>query len=60
MIATTNPNHDVLRILIDSGADVGIKSKEGKTALDYAEENEELKGTDALNLLRKKTLSATK
>ena len=31
------------------------KDDEGKTALDYARENEKLKGTDALKLLEEKT-----
>ena len=58
--AARNPNPVVLQTLLDSGADVAVKDKEGKTALDYAEGNENLKGTDALKLLREKTLSGTK
>ena len=58
--ATYNSNPKILRTLIENGADVAAKNKEGKTALDYAERNEKLKGTDAYNLLREKTLSETK
>ena len=54
LAARSNSNSDVLRVLIDNGADVAFKDKEGKNALDYADENEGLKGTDAYNLLRKK------
>ena len=52
--ARQNLNSEVIRFLIESGADVGVKNKEGKRALDYAEWNENLKGTDVYNLLRKK------
>jgi len=51
-----NSNPDVLRVLIENGADVAIKINDYR-ALDYADENWELKGTDAYKLLRKKTLS---
>ena len=47
----------IIKLLLDSGADVGIKNKEGKNALYYAETNKALQGTDAYNLLREKTLS---
>jgi ankyrin repeat protein/transposase-like protein len=50
-----NSNPDVITTLIENGADVTIKSNEGKRALDYAEENENLIGTEAYNLLRQKT-----
>ena len=52
-----NENPDVLRLLMDKGANVAIKDKEGKNALDYAYEYKDLKGTDAYNFLREKTLS---
>jgi len=49
-------NPDVLRILIDNGADVSIKDENGKRALDYAVANENFKGTNAYDLLREITL----
>jgi ankyrin repeat protein len=51
-------NHPgVLQALIENGADIDIKDKNGRRALDYAKDNEKLKGTDAYNLLRGKALS---
>ena len=55
-----NGSPEVLKLLIEMGADVSIKDKEGKRALDYADENEGLKRTDEYNLLRQKMLSKTK
>ena len=52
--------HEILQILLDSGADVAIKDKNGKMALDYAEQNRQLMGTKAYYLLREKTLSKIK
>ena len=54
--ARHNSNPDVVTELLKNDADVSIKSIEGKNALDYANENENLKGTDAYELLRQKTL----
>ena len=71
MYAAERNNPDVLQVLLDNGADVSIKNCRrekaldynewyfGKNALDYAEENEELRGTEAYNLLREKTFSKT-
>lgn len=53
--AYNNPNPKVLTVLLEAGADAKAKSNEGKTALDYARENEALKGTQALKLLEEKT-----
>ena len=53
--AYNNPNPEVLTVLLEAGADAKAKSNEGKTALDYARENEALKGTQALKLLEEKT-----
>jgi ankyrin repeat protein len=50
-----NPNPDVARLLIDKGANVNASDKDGKKALDYAGENENLKGTDVYRLLQQKT-----
>ena len=51
---------EVLQFLIESGADVGIRNKEGKNALDYADQNEYLEGSHAYKLLQEKTLFQTK
>ena len=59
LAAMVNPNPEALRILIENGANVAVRDKYGHIALDYANRNEKLKGTDALNLLREKTLSQT-
>jgi ankyrin repeat protein len=49
--AWENPNAAVLVALLDAGADAKVKSNSGKTAFDYALDNEKLKGTDALRQL---------
>ena len=56
MMAATNSdiNPEVIDALLNHGADVKIKNKEGKTALDYAAENPKIYGTDVywkLNVL---------
>ena len=58
--ARNNSNLEVLQVLIENGADVNAADSDSKRALDYAEENEALRGSDALILLREKTLSVTK
>ena len=45
-----------LQILLGNGADASIKDNFGSNALDFAERNEALRGTDVLNQLREKTL----
>ena len=42
----------VLGILLESGADAKLKDNAGRTVLDYAEKNPELRGTDVLKRLR--------
>jgi ankyrin repeat protein len=42
--------------LIENGSDTTVKNKEGKNALDYAIMNGALRGADAYNLLREKTV----
>ena len=32
--------HEIVKIFIENGADINIKNNDGKTALDYAEEND--------------------
>ena len=39
ILASSNGNVEVVKYLIDSGANVNIKNNECKTALDLAEEN---------------------
>jgi ankyrin repeat protein len=56
MFAVFFSDKEVIQILVENGADVTVKDMRGKRALDYAEENEKLKGTNAYKLLREKTL----
>ena len=49
--AYNNPNPVVIATLLKAGADAKAKDNEGKTAFDYAQTNEKLKGTDALKQL---------
>lgn len=51
--AWTSPNPEVITVLLEAGADAKLKCRKGKTALDYAEMNEKLKGTDAYLELKK-------
>ena len=46
---TKNP--EVITVLLDAGADITLKSSGGKTAFDYAKNNESLKGTEQYGLL---------
>ena len=41
--ARVNDNPEVVKVLLDAGADGKLKSNEGKTALDYVEENPRVK-----------------
>jgi ankyrin repeat protein len=50
--AETNQNPEVITTLLKSGADAKAKDNAGKTALDYAQDNENLKGTDAYRQLQ--------
>jgi len=52
LAARYSPNPEILRIMLENGADVSLKSSEGKNALDYADENERIKGTEEYKLLR--------
>ena len=47
-----NNNPDVISMLLEAGARVNAKNKDGKTAFDYAQHNARLKGTDAYVKLR--------
>lgn len=47
-------NPEVVKALIDNGADITITNTEGKTAYDYALNNEKLKDSDIMNLLKVK------
>lgn len=44
--AQPNKDNETIRALAAAGADVTVKSNEGKAALDYIEGNEALKDTD--------------
>ena len=45
------PNVEVISALLNAGAAVGMKDHEGKRAIDYAQVNERIKGTDTLKRL---------
>ncbi|MCX6088872.1 MAG: ankyrin repeat domain-containing protein, partial [Candidatus Atribacteria bacterium] len=45
--AAYNQNPEVITTLIKAGADAKIVDNHGKKAIDYAEENEKLKGSSA-------------
>ncbi len=45
LAAQFNQNPEIVTALLRAGANGKLKSKAGKTAYDYAEENEKLKGT---------------
>jgi hypothetical protein len=45
-------NEKTLKILLEKGADPTVKDKDGKTALDYLNENEDLRYSNAENLLK--------
>jgi ankyrin repeat protein len=47
-----NANPEVILALLNAGADAKLKDKEGMTALDYANSNYGLKGTDAYRQLQ--------
>ena len=50
--ASNNPNPlEVIKVLLNAGADATVKDKAGKTAYYYAQYNYMLKGTDALKQL---------
>ena len=42
-----NSNPEVISLLLNNGADAHAKDKDGKRAIDYASENESIKGTKA-------------
>ena len=46
-----NQNPEVIKVLLDAGADGRVKDNAGKTAFDYAEGNEHIKGTEVYWLL---------
>ena|GEM_PF-2614783 len=48
--AKRNTNPEVIRLLIENGADVSARDKDGKRAIDYALDNERLKGENAYYL----------
>ena len=55
MWAAVNGTAKTVKVLLDAGVDASVKSNDGKTAWDLAQDNEQLKGTDAywkLNDLR--------
>ena len=53
--AWNSPSPEVITVLLQAGANANRKDREGKTALDYAEMNGKVKGTDAYLELKKAT-----
>ena len=47
LAARFDKNPEVITVLLNTGAEANLKSDEGKTAFDYAEENEHIKGSPA-------------
>ncbi len=50
--ARWNENPDVVLALLKAGADPKVKDKKGKRAIDFAQENEELKASPVFTILR--------
>ena len=50
--AKKNRNQEIVMRLLNTGANANAVDVDGKLPLEYAEENEALKGTDALQALR--------
>lgn len=46
MLAARFNNPEVVLVLLEAGADASLRSETGKTAFDYAQNNEHIKGTD--------------
>ena len=51
--ARENTSPTIIKILLDSGADGRLKSNEGKTAFDYAKENQAIRDSEVYSLLEK-------
>ena len=49
--AGRNPNPEVINKLLDAGANARAEDNEGRLAIDYAQVNQRLKGTDAYRRL---------
>jgi ankyrin repeat protein len=52
--AESSPNPEVIIVLLRAGADAKRKAQ-GKSAIDFAQDNEKLKGTDAYRQLQEAT-----
>jgi ankyrin repeat protein len=46
-----NPNPEIIKALMKAGAEAKAQDHYGKTAYDYAKENEKLKNSDVVTLL---------
>ena len=51
MAAQSNPDPEVIVVLLNLGADPKVKDNYGEMAIDYARRNEKLKNTEALRSL---------
>ncbi|MCL2153952.1 MAG: ankyrin repeat domain-containing protein, partial [Oscillospiraceae bacterium] len=58
--AEFNENLEVLIVLIEGGADLTERNRQGKNALDCAEQRKVSKDTDVYNFLQEKTIAAYK
>jgi ankyrin repeat protein len=52
MAAYSNPNPEVVVTLLKAGADPTLRSGAGETAWVYAQDNDKLKGTQALQMMK--------
>ena len=51
MLAARWNSSSIVEALLDAGSNVNLKDHEGKRAIDYAQVNERIKGTDTLKRL---------
>jgi len=59
LAARYNQNPEVTMTLLKAGADVNLRNKSGWLAIDYARQNQNLKGTDAYSQLQADTSSSS-
>ena len=48
MLVARKNSPEAVKVLLDAGANTLLRDNDGKTALDYALENDKLKGTDII------------
>jgi len=52
MIAATNGSVEIIRLLLDKGADTSLKDKSGKTPLQWARTNNRIRAVEILSAAR--------